>query len=162
MQLLSVVNPQLGKRWFDILWELPYEGKNTIVSLEKLYETSISACSQEKRLSVLSLLGADIALTSSFGLPKGDKPFIYWLAKEVWMDQLIQEAERLLQQVIDSMVGKSDTDIVRQPTLTDYFLDIQARHRAALFENLKADMTVAAPADKQIDMKNATRRLVFR
>lgn len=159
---MSIVNPQLGKRWFEILWDLPFEGKNTIVSLEKLYETSILACCNEKRLSVLTLLGADVALTSSFGLPKGDKPFIYWLAKEVWMDQLIQEAERLAQQVLDSMVGKSQTDTPRDPSLTDYFLDIQARHRATLFEPLQADMTVAAPAEKQIDMKNATRRLVFR
>ncbi|KAI5059199.1 hypothetical protein GOP47_0025518 [Adiantum capillus-veneris] len=81
---------------------------------------------------MLKLLGADENFRQSFGMPLGDHFYIPWLAKEVWMDQVLEDARRLLQQVVDSTHGVH-----------------------------KNEMNVATPPSKHVDLKNSFRRLVY-
>ncbi|KAI5066030.1 hypothetical protein GOP47_0018654 [Adiantum capillus-veneris] len=79
------------------------------------------------------MLGQDENFHQSYGMPLGDHQYISWLAKEVWMDQLLEDATRLLQQVLDST---TDTNKVELPMGT-------------------------APS-KHVDLKNSSHRLLYR
>ena len=94
--MLSIVNPSNGKEWFEILWKLPFEDPQYKISLEKLYALSSIACSPLLKCSMRKLLGQDDNIKQSYGMPLGDHQYISWLAKEEWMDQLLENAARLV------------------------------------------------------------------
>ncbi|KAI5059870.1 hypothetical protein GOP47_0024290 [Adiantum capillus-veneris] len=94
---LFMVNLANGEEWFLILWNLPFEDEKFKITIEKLYSISCATCSQELKIKMLKLLGADENFRQSFGMPLGDHFYIPWLAKEVWMDQVLEDARRLLQ-----------------------------------------------------------------
>ncbi|MCO5564165.1 hypothetical protein L7F22_017821 [Adiantum nelumboides] len=131
-RILSIVNPTHGKEWFDVLWKLPFEDSLSRITLDKLYQISMATCSFTKKVMILSLLGADDNFKSSYGLQSSNHGFIRWLAKEVWMDQVLAEATRLLTQVVEKNMGG------------------------------ERDMTVASPPLKQVDLPNAARRMEYR
>lgn len=160
--MLSLVNPSNGKEWFEILWKLPFEEPQYKISLEKLYALSSAACSPILKCSMLKLLGQDDNVKQSYGMPLGDHQYISWLAKEVWMDQLLEDAARLVNQVVDSNIGKEKLTLPQEPSLETYFMDIVGRYRAVLFYSFEREMNVATPAAKHVDLKNASRRLVYR
>ncbi|KAI5076212.1 hypothetical protein GOP47_0008277 [Adiantum capillus-veneris] len=161
-RMLCIINPSLGKPWFDVLRGLPMFDASRKITLDKLYQISIAACSHEKKISMLSLLGADDNLKISYGMLGGDHEFIIWCAKEVWMEQLLTEASRMLSQVVEKSIGGELLTLLEHPTLSEYFNDILFRYRDTLFEPLSKEMTVASPAIKQVDLPNAARRVVYR
>lgn len=156
------MNPSHGKEWFDVLWKLPFEDSSSRITLDKLYQISMATCSSTKKVMILSLLGADDNLKSSYGLQSSDHGFIRWLAKEVWMDQVLAEATRLLNQVVEKNMGGEKLILPDHPTLDEYFHDIVFRYREVLYEPLSKDMTVASPPLKQVDLPNGARRMVYR
>ncbi|KAI5073103.1 hypothetical protein GOP47_0011116 [Adiantum capillus-veneris] len=161
-RMLCIINPILGKTWFDVLWGLPMFDGSRKITLDKLYQISIAACSHEKKISMLALLGADDNLKSSYGILGGDHEYIRWCAKEVWMEQLLTGASRMLSQVVEKNIGGEQLTLPEHPTLGEYFNDILFRYRDTLFEPLSKEMTVASPAIKQVDLPNAARRVVYR
>ena len=157
-----MVNPSNGRDWFQILWKLPFEEPRYKINLEKLYALSSAACSSNLKCSMLRLLGQDENVKQSYGMPLGDHQYILWLAKEVWMDQLLEDASRLVIQVVISNIGKEKLVLPQEPSLDTYFLDIVGRYRAVLFVSIEKEMNVATPAAKHVDLKNASRRLVYK
>lgn len=157
-----MVNPANGEEWFQILWSLPFEDEKFKISIEKIYYISCATCSQELKIKMLKLLGADKNFHQSFGMPLGDHLYIPWLAKEVWMDQVLEDARRLLQQVVDSTQGVHKVVLPLDVHLESYFVDIASRYRGVLFYDFQKDMNVATPASKHVDLKNSSRRLVYR
>ncbi|KAI5076061.1 hypothetical protein GOP47_0008126 [Adiantum capillus-veneris] len=111
---------------------------------------------------MLSLLGTDDNLQSSYGILGGDYEFIRWCAKEVWMEQLLMEASRMLLQVIEKNIGGEQLTLTEHPTLTEYFNKKIFRYKNTLFEPLAKEMTVESLAIKQDDLPNAARRVVYR
>ncbi|MCO5581151.1 hypothetical protein L7F22_035029 [Adiantum nelumboides] len=111
---------------------------------------------------MLALLGADDNLKASYGIYGGDHEFIKWCAKEVWMEQLLTEASRMLSQVVERNIGGEELTLPEHPTLAEYFNNILFRYRDTLFEPLSKEMTIASPAIKQVDFPNASRRVVYR
>lgn len=162
MQNLSVVNPTNGEEWFQILWKLPFEDERFKITIEKLYSISSAACSQDLKLTKLRMLGTDENFRQSYGMPLGDHYYIPWLAKEFWMDQVMEDASRLLQQVLDSTHGASKVVLPEDVHLQLYFGDIVSRYRGVLFYDFQKEMNVATAPTKHVDLKNSSRRLVYR
>lgn len=99
----------------------------------------------------------------SYGMPLGDHHYISWLAKEVWMDQLLENAKRLLQQVLESTTGVNKVEIPVGSNLEAYFSDVvSSRYRGVLFDAFQKEMSVGTSPTKHVDLKNASRRLVYR
>ena len=46
--------------------------------------------------------------------------------------------------------------------LESYFEDIVNRYRGVLFYEFQKEMNVATPSSKHVDLKNSSRRLVYR
>ena len=157
-----MVNPANGEEWFQVLWSLPFEDEKFKITIEKLYSISCATCSQELKIKMLKLLGADENFRQSFGMPLGDHFYIPWLAKEVWMDQVLEDATRLLQQVVDSTHGVHKVVLPLDVHLESYFEDIVSRYRGVLFYEFQKEMNVATPPSKHVDLKNSSRRLVYR
>ncbi|MCO5587611.1 hypothetical protein L7F22_041560 [Adiantum nelumboides] len=158
---LSVVNPANGVEWFEILWKLPFEDERYKISIEKLYSVSSASCSIELKLRMLKMLGQDENFRLSYGMPLGDHHYIPWLAKEVWMDQLLDDATRLLQQVLDSTTGPNKVELSISESLNAYFSDIVNRYRGVLFFSFQKEMNVGTTASKHVDLKNSSCHLVF-
>lgn len=95
-------------------------------------------------------------------MPLGDHHYIPWLAKEVWMDQVLEDATRLLHQVVDSTQGVNKVELPAEVHIETYFADIVNRYRGVLFYELQKEMNVATPSAKHVDLKNSSRRLVYR
>ncbi|MCO5553710.1 hypothetical protein L7F22_007236 [Adiantum nelumboides] len=159
---LSVVNPSNSEEWFNILWKLPFEDDKFKITIEKLYAISCAACSQNLKLKMLKMLGIDDNFCQSYGMPLGDHHYIPWLAKEVWMDQVLEDATRLLYQVVDSTQEVNKVELPIDVHLETYFADIINRYRGVLFYELQKEMNVATPPAKHVDLKNSSRRLVYR
>lgn len=160
--MLSVLNPTLGKRWFEVLWEMPFDSKRSIVTIEKLSQIAISALSEEVKVNTLMLMDEDTNLRDTWGLPRGDKAFITWIAKEVWMTQLVDSAQALLDGILSRPIG-APVIITSDTSIVDYFEEIKVVYRANLFEDIVKDMAVTQPdRTLQVDMDKASRRLVFR
>ncbi|KAI5056380.1 hypothetical protein GOP47_0028198, partial [Adiantum capillus-veneris] len=136
-RMLCIINPSLGKAWFDVLWGLPMFDASRKITL-------------------------DDNLKSSYGILGGDHEFIRWCAKEVWMEQLLTEASRMLSLVVEKNIGGELLTLPKHLTLSDYFNDILFRYRDTLFEPLSKEMTVASPAIKQVDLPNAAQRVLYR
>ncbi|MCO5554820.1 hypothetical protein L7F22_008355 [Adiantum nelumboides] len=151
---LSVVNPANGVEWFEILWKLPFEDERYKISIEKLYSVSSASCSTELKLRMLKMLGQDENFCLSYGMPLGDHHYIPWLAKEGWMDQLLDNATRLLQQVLDSTTGPNKMELPIGESLNAYFSDIVNRYRGVLFFSFQKEMNVGTTASKHVDLKN--------
>ena len=90
-----MVNPTNGEEWFLVLWSLPFEDEKFKITIEKLYSIFCAACSQELKIKMLKLLRAYENFCQSFGMPLGDHFYIPWLAREVWMDQVLEDARRI-------------------------------------------------------------------
>ncbi|MCO5555628.1 hypothetical protein L7F22_009173 [Adiantum nelumboides] len=159
---LSVVNPSNLEEWFNILWKLPFEDDKFKITIEKLYAISCAACSQNLKLKMLKMLGTDDNFCQSYGMPLGDHHYIPWLAKEVWMDQVLEDATQLLYQVVDSTQGVNKVELPIDVHLETYFADIINRYRGVLFYEFQKEMNVATPPAKHVDLKNSSRRLVYR
>lgn len=157
-----MVNPANGVEWFQILWKLPFEDEIYKISIEKLYSISCASCSMELKLRMLKMLGQDENFRQSYGMPLADHQYIPWLAKEVWMDQLLEDATRLLQQVLDSTAGLNKVELPVDVSLQAYFSDIVSRYRGVLFFSFQKEMNVGTIASKHVDLKNSSRRLVYR
>ncbi|MCO5574848.1 hypothetical protein L7F22_028641 [Adiantum nelumboides] len=141
---LSIVNPANGEEWFQILWKLPFEDERFKITIEKLYSISCAACSKDLKLAKLKMLGTDENFRQSYGMPLGDHYYIPWLAKEVWMDQVLEDASRLLEQVLDSTHGASKVVLPKDVHLQLYFGDIVSRYRGVLFYDFQKEMNVAS------------------
>ncbi|MCO5547439.1 hypothetical protein L7F22_000888 [Adiantum nelumboides] len=128
-QNLSMVNPSNSEEWFNILWKLPFEDDKFKITIEKLYAISCAACSQNLKLKMLKMLGTDDNFRQSYGMPLGDHHYIPWLAKEVWIDQVLEDATRLLYQVVDSTQGVNKVELPIDVHLETYFADIINRYR---------------------------------
>ncbi|MCO5577491.1 hypothetical protein L7F22_031322 [Adiantum nelumboides] len=159
---LSVVNPSNSEEWFNILWKLPFEDDKFKITIEKLYAISCAACSQNLKLKMLKMLGTDDNFRQSYGMPLDDHHYIPWLAKEIWMDQVLEDATRLLYQVVDSTQGVNKVELPIDVHLETYFANIINRYRGVLFYEFQKEMNVATPPAKHVDLKNSSRRLVYR
>lgn len=144
------------------MWKLPFEDEKFKITIEKLYSISSACCSIELKQRVLKLLGQDENFRLSYGMPLGDHHYISWLAKEVWMDQLLEDAKRLLQQVLESTTGVNKVEIPVGSNLEAYFSDVVSRYRGVLFDAFQKEMSVGTSPTKHVDLKNASRRLVYR
>ncbi len=157
-----MVNPANGAEWFEILWKLPFENDIYKISIEKLYSISCASCSIELKIRMLKMLEQDENFCQSYGMPPGDHQYIPWLAKEVWMDQVLEDASRLLQQVLDSTTGLNKVELPVDVSLQAYFSDIVSRYRGVLFFSFQKEMSVGTIASKHVDLKNSSHRLVYR
>lgn len=145
-----------------MLWEIPFDSKRSVVTIEKLSQIAISALSEDIKVNMLLLLGGDSNIRETWGLPKGDKAFISWIAKEVWMTQLVESAQTLLEEIISRPIG-APIVITSETSLVEYFEEIKVVHRAHVFEEIVKDMAVTQPdRTLQVDMDKASRRLVFK
>ena len=79
------------------------------------------------------MLGQDENILQSYGMPLGDHHYIPWLAKEVWMDQLLDDATRLLHQVLDSNTGPNKVELPKGESFNAYFSDIVNNRYGGVF-----------------------------
>ncbi|KAJ7571765.1 hypothetical protein O6H91_01G176400 [Diphasiastrum complanatum] len=70
---------------------------------------------------------------------RGDKLFILWIAKEVWMTQLVEASCVLLDGILGNPFGEV-ISLPVEPSLSKYFDEIRSTHRAALFDGIVKDM----------------------
>lgn len=95
-KLLGVVNPSLGQEWFERVVNMEPQGPGFYFGLEKLHALRCSSVRNEVRNRWLAIcLGS---MRAQFGVPNSDKDYRMWVAKETWLEYLVEQANTTLQE----------------------------------------------------------------
>lgn len=93
-KLLGIVNPSLGREWFEIVTNIDSSKLGFTFGLEKLHTLRCACVENDIRNQWLEMsLGT---LRAQFGIPNNDKDYRCWVAKETWFFHLLDQADRTL------------------------------------------------------------------
>lgn len=97
-KLLGVVNPSLGQEWFEKVVTMEPQGAGFSFGLEKLHTLRCSTVKNEVRNRWLTIsLGS---MRAQFGVPVSDKDYRLWVAKETWLEYLVEQCKTTLQECL--------------------------------------------------------------
>lgn len=93
-KMLGIVNPALGIEWFELVTSTETTSMGVTLGIEKLHHLRCSSVPNETKCKWLKWCVGP--MSGQFGIPKNDKDFRLWVAKETWLEYLFEIASKVL------------------------------------------------------------------
>ncbi|KAI5076442.1 hypothetical protein GOP47_0008507 [Adiantum capillus-veneris] len=91
-KILNIVDPKHGDTWWSKVWSLKW-GPESFATLEKLNLLALCDVQMESKIFWLTLLEANKATRSMYGLARGDRLYRHWLRREAVLEKIYHKAK---------------------------------------------------------------------